>query len=212
MNTRPRRFGHAPTTNGYNRGEVTSALQKAIRRSEERLALFWAQELMDSGHGEYLWKRMLIITSEDIGLAWPEGPAVMRALYENFLDGMKRAKSNGTLFGSGVPLYTAHAVLLLCRAPKSRIVDHAVIVTRRAGERPEIPDEAVDRHTSRGKRMGRGVTHFFEEATRLRPEPTLKDIYRDEAYALMKAEGDNAALFSGQANGSLFDPGEGGDE
>jgi hypothetical protein len=36
------------------------------------------------------------------------------------------------------------------------------------GERPrlEIPDFALDVHTSRGQRMGRGVNHFFDEGAR----------------------------------------------
>jgi replication-associated recombination protein RarA len=200
-----RRYNQAPTPGGYNRSEVTSALQKAIRRGEEEQALYWAQELFDAGSGDYLWKRLLIITSEDIGLAWPEGPAVIRALYQNYLDGMRRAKANGTIFGSGVPLFTTHAVLLLCRSPKSRIVDHAVLVTRRSGLRYDIPDEALDRHTRRGKMMGRGVEHFFEEATKLDNE-TLADEYRDRAYQLAM-EGDGS-LFTNSVNNSLFSDSE----
>ena len=54
--------------------------------------------------------------------------------------------------------------------------------TRRAGEffstvckyrfdtkKLELPDHVFDKHTTRGKKMGRGLTHFFEEAGKLIP-------------------------------------------
>jgi hypothetical protein len=175
-----------PTANGYARDEVVSALQKAIRRSQERPALFWAQELADSGYVEYAWKRLSIITSEDIGLAWPDGPAVIRALYENHRDALRRAKDNGTVKGSGLPVFLTHAVLLLARAPKSRIVDHALLVTRWSGVLWEVPDEALDRHTRRGRRLNRDVQHFITEASRLSPPPKLPDEYRAEARRLAR--------------------------
>ena len=40
----------------------------------------------------------------------------------------------------------------------------------------EIPDHALDMHTARGRRMGRGKQHFLEEAGRLENE-TLEDPY-----------------------------------
>jgi replication-associated recombination protein RarA len=187
MTSMPKPTGRfRPTANGYARDEVVSALQKAIRRSQERPALFWAQELTDSGYIEYAWKRLLIITSEDIGLAWPEGPAVIRALYENHRDALKRAKTNGTGRGSGLPVFLTHAVLLLVRADKSRIVDHALLVTRWSGVLWEIPDEALDQHTRRGRKLNRDTEHFFAHAAHLAPKPKLPDPYRAEARQLAR--------------------------
>ncbi|WP_226591626.1 hypothetical protein [Microseira wollei] len=70
------------TTNGYNFSEVASAFQKSIRRGIEAEALYWGTELDQSGYGEYVWKRMRIIVSEDIGLAEPMLPAVIWSLYQ----------------------------------------------------------------------------------------------------------------------------------
>jgi len=56
---------------GYVLGEVVSALQKSIRRGDEEGALYWSLELSESSFGQYLWRRLLIIASEDIGLADP---------------------------------------------------------------------------------------------------------------------------------------------
>jgi replication-associated recombination protein RarA len=68
--------------------------------------------------------------------------------------------------GGGMELVTA--VLLLATAPKSRVSCWMLI---REGtdhrERIEIPDEALDRHTRRGLKMGRSHEHFFDEAQKL---------------------------------------------
>jgi len=44
------------THGGHALGEVTSALQKSIRRGLEKEAMFWALEMSDSGFGQYLWR------------------------------------------------------------------------------------------------------------------------------------------------------------
>lgn len=75
-----------------------------------------------------------------------------------------------------------HAVILLCRASKSRLVDHALIVLyegKRAAR--EIPDFALDKHTARGRQRRRGWKHFWSEGAKLHPEGELLDIYRDRA-------------------------------
>ena len=45
------------TKRGYDFGEVSSAMQKAIRRADTRLAGYWALELWHSGFGNYVWNR-----------------------------------------------------------------------------------------------------------------------------------------------------------
>ena len=79
-----------PTIRGYLFNEVSSSFQKSIRRGWEEDSLYWAAELDRSGYGEYVWKRIRIITSEDIGLAEPYLPATIRALYENWVQEKKK--------------------------------------------------------------------------------------------------------------------------
>jgi hypothetical protein len=63
---------YIPLTNkGYSFFEVSSALQKTIRRGHEKEALYWGWELELSNYGKYFWKRMTIISVEDIGAATP---------------------------------------------------------------------------------------------------------------------------------------------
>lgn len=166
------------TKSGKDFNEVASAFQKAIRRGLEEDALYWGTELDQAGYGEYAWKRMRIICSEDIGLAEPALPAVIRALYDNWVDQRKKSDEKHT----SERLFFIHGILLLVRAKKSRIVDHASISFYK-GKRDlrEIPDYALDKHTLRGKRIGRGFKHFFEEGIKLVNEADIVDPYLERA-------------------------------
>jgi len=76
----------------------------------------------------------------------------------------------------------------LCRARKSRETDHyqaamraKVIADMRNDSVRATPDHALDKHTRRGKRMGRGIEHFRTEGAKLVPSAT--DEYETAAYA-----------------------------
>lgn len=152
-------FGELTTPGGYAMGEVASALQKCIRRGLEDESLFWATELDLAGYGEYAFKRLRIIASEDVGLGEPDACVVVRSLYENF-DEMRKKKDPN----KPERLFLVHAVMHLARARKSRAVDNACVhfyLGKR--QKREIPDFALDKHTRRGRQMGRGFGHFFAE-------------------------------------------------
>lgn len=163
MNALPR----FTTINGYSFGEVASALQKSIRRGDVDAALYWAVELYESNFDGYAWKRMRIIVSEDIGPANPLLPAVVAALYQTFLDLKKKKDAKN----QPERLPFVHAVILLAASPKSRIVDNALIAHffTHHGDRREVPDYALDKHTVRGRNMGRGFEHFFTHGAKLHP-------------------------------------------
>jgi replication-associated recombination protein RarA len=173
-------FGQLTTEGGYLNSECTSAMQKCVRRGLEEDALFWATELDLAGYSAYVWKRLQIIASEDIGLADPTVCLQLRALYENWVEQRKNApKERRNVTGR---IFLVHAILICARAKKSRIVDNATI-TMYEGERPqrEIPDFALDMHTSKGRGAMRGVDHFFKVGAALKnaersllPDPYLK--------------------------------------
>src|SRR5262249_50966293 len=107
------------------------------------------------------------IASEDVGLADTDAVIATRVLYDNWLEA-KKAKQDDAL-----PLFLAHAVLVLVRAAKSGIALHACLANwygDRQAMAMEIPDHALDMHTARGRRMGRGKQHFLDEAGRLANE------------------------------------------
>ena len=180
----PVRFGQQTTPGGYNKAEVASAMQKEIRRGNEQEALFWATELELAGNGEYVWKRLKIIASEDVGLADNQATILVRVLYDHWLDVKRASSGEASKYASFHRVFIAHAVIYLARAPKSRMLDHA-LMTMYEGERrqPEIPDYALDKHTAAGKRLRRGKQHFVEEGSRLENEADVFDPYRAEGIA-----------------------------
>jgi replication-associated recombination protein RarA len=180
--TQPRaRFADLTTPGGHRCDEVASALQKSIRRGLEREALYWASELDLAGYPDYLWRRLRVIASEDVGLAAPEVALQVRALSENFADQRKHNVKSKTGSRPGERLFIVQAVLILVRAPKSRIVDHAVMAVYEGEREPlEVPDFALDRHTKRGRQLGRGQQHFFDVGAVLAGESDLDDPYSEE--------------------------------
>jgi replication-associated recombination protein RarA len=163
--------------------DVMSALQKHIRRGEEREAMHCACEM---GHTSkafltMLCNRLELISHEDIGLANPQAviftaTAVEQArrVYEADKPGKWR-------------LIIGNAIRILCRSPKSREGDHfqAAIGQKVLMDStpPTIPDYALDMHTAAGRKMVRGVDFFRTVSTVLVP-PTEPDAYQEEAYAV----------------------------
>lgn len=171
-------FGQRSTVGGYRCEEVASALQKCIRRGLEEQALFWATELDLSGFGEYVWKRLKIIASEDVG---PESPLItleIFVLYNHWLAQRKKADTRH----APERLFLVDAIMRLCRSYKSRVVDNALIVFYEGKrDKREIPDFALDRHTARGRRKGRGWQHFFTEGVgpNIIPDPLYEERARE---------------------------------
>ena len=171
------------TVRGHALLEVASALQKAIRRADARLAGYWAIELFESGYREYLWRRLLTISAEDCwGVITHEIEALFRSW--QFID--RKKKGAGRIFA-------AKAVILLAEARKCRDADHltnlvydlaaidtaaleAELAEARAHPEP-IPDYAFDCHTFKGKQAGKTKQEFFvEEHQALQPrQPGLFD-------------------------------------
>jgi hypothetical protein len=96
---------------------------------------------------------------------------------------------------------------MMARSPKSRAGCHfgAAIGLRSLLEdyKPEIPDFALDQHTTKGRAMGRGLDHFRDEGAKLVPPPTGDDPYIEEAYRLWKKKA--AAPKAKKAKADLFE-------
>ena len=181
-------FAAMRTRGDFALDEVASALQKTIRRGEEREAIFWATELDLSGYGNYAWKRLRVICSEDVGLAWTESPAVIRALFDMWQDTRKTEKDRPPERSTAM-LFLVHAVCLLARAPKSRLVDNACAVFYsgdRIAMKVAIPDYAVDHHTARGRKLGRKEADVYDESYRI-TNCAVDDPYAAEARLIAKA-------------------------
>lgn len=149
-----------PTPGGYQFGECVSALQKCIRRGHDEEAMYWAFEV-EATDRNYLWRRLLLIASEDIG---PANIAVVNLVHHLRQAAMERTRDDGS------KLLLAHAILEMARSPKSRIVDDFVIAVGTDPSHREVPDFAYDKHTAKGKAMGRGFDHFFEVGAIIHPD------------------------------------------
>src|ERR1019366_2399968 len=114
---------------------------------------------------DWAWRRLVVIATEDVGRN-PELLSDLQALIEMDRDSRKfQGKRNDP---AGSMFLMAHAIVLLCKAKKSRICDWAYMhhVTDNV-ERREIRDEALDVHTREGRKLGRDWLHFLEEGGRL---------------------------------------------
>lgn len=173
------------TDNGYDLLECASALQKCIRRGLEEEAVFWAFEIQTK-YEDFLWRRLIVIANEDIGLADPHVIVLVDVLRGHY-DLLKKRESGEWR------LPIVNAVLALCRAQKTRLADDMATALRRRRDfeawRLEIPDFALDKHTLRGKQAGRGWDHWREEGCRLSNEVPGMNSYEEEATRLRKQYG-----------------------
>ena len=97
------------TQRGYNFSEVSSAMQKAIRRADAPLAGYWALELWQSGFGRYVWKRLLTISAED---CWGILTQEVKALHDSYAE-INRHAPRGEQRGR---IFISKAVILLSLA------------------------------------------------------------------------------------------------
>lgn len=96
--------------------DILSALQKSIRGSDENAALHYAARLLEAGDLISLTRRLLVIASEDVGLAYPMAPVIVKACVDNALAlGLPEAR---------IPI--AEAIILLATAPKSNSAEQAI--------------------------------------------------------------------------------------
>ena len=89
--------------------DVLSGIQKSIRGSDPDAAIFYVAKALEGGDLIGVCRRLQVIASEDIGLAYPQAAAIVRACVQSAFDlGMPEAR---------IPL--ANATILLATAPKS---------------------------------------------------------------------------------------------
>lgn len=89
--------------------DMLGCLQKSIRGSDVDASIFYLAKMLNNGMLLDVVRRLQVIASEDIGLANPIAPAIVRACCESALDlGLPEAS---------LPL--GHAVALLANSPKS---------------------------------------------------------------------------------------------
>ncbi len=112
--------------------DLLGCLQKSIRGSDPDATAFYVAKMLETGDMFPLMRRLQVIASEDIGLAYPQAAAIVRACCESARElGMPEAR---------IPLI--HAALLLATSPKSNSAYnalHAATADLEAGRGTRIP-------------------------------------------------------------------------
>ena len=124
---------------GDSHYDILSALQKSIRGSDPDAAVHYLARLMEAGDLLSACRRLLVIAAEDIGLAFPQAIAIVKACVDSALQlGLPEAR---------IPL--AEAAVLLATAPKSNsayVALNAAQADIRNGKSGDIPRELQNVH------------------------------------------------------------------
>ncbi len=138
--------------------DILSAFQKSIRGSDENAALHYLARLLTAGDMLSPCRRLLVIASEDVGLAYPQAVSIVKSCVDSALQlGLPEAR---------LPL--AEATLLLATAPKSNSVIMAIdeaMADIAAGDAVDVPSHLRDTHYPGAEKLGRGgykYAHSYE--------------------------------------------------
>lgn len=173
------------SVNGFAADELASTLQKSIRRGLMEQAALVALEMYDTSPEleDYLWRRLEVISVEDVGFGRVDAPAIV--------DALARMRERTPRGGDDRALFALHAVRLLALSPKDRTSDELgwwLAEARASGTATlNIPDYALDVHTRRGRALGRGDRHFLEDGALLENEmENLDSTYRERLLAIVQ--------------------------
>lgn len=135
--------------------DVISAFIKSVRGSDPDAALHYLARMIVAGEDpRFIARRLIVLASEDIGMADPQGlPVAVAAADAVQLIGMPEGR---------IPL--AEATVYLATAPKSNAayvgVDQAIADVK-AGRSGQVPMHLRDGHYAGSKRLGHGKGYRY---------------------------------------------------
>ncbi|THV13430.1 replication-associated recombination protein A [Nocardioides caeni] len=135
--------------------DVVSAFIKSVRGSDADAALHYLARMLEAGEDpRFIARRLMILASEDIGLADPAAlPTAVAAAQTVQLIGMPEAQ-----------LTLAHATVALAVAAKSNAVTTAIgeaVADVRAGRIGAVPPHLRDAHYAGAKKLGHGAGYVY---------------------------------------------------
>lgn len=167
--------------------DVISAFIKSVRGSDPDAAVYWLHTMLEAGEDpEFIVRRMIILASEDIGLADPHALTVATA-------------TGAALAYTGLPEAAhalTHAALYLAIAPKSNSVTRSMSAARqavRSRATTEVPPHLRSASYPGAAELGHGVGYRYPHDD---PEGVIRQQY----------------LPDGLEDSILFHPGSAGDE
>lgn len=145
---------------GEEHYNLISAFIKSVRNSDVDAALYWMARMLESGEDpKFVARRLLILASEDIGLADPNALVqAVAAMQATHFVGLPEAK-----------LHLTQATVYLALAPKSNAVIEAYIAAQKDAletEQQPVPLHLRNAATSLMKQIGYGegykYSHLYE--------------------------------------------------
>ena len=154
--------------------DVISAFIKSIRGSDADAGLYWLARMLEAGEdARFIARRLVILASEDIGMADPQALLVADAAARavEFV-GLPEAQLN-----------LAQAVVHLATAPKSNRVTTAIFAARqdaRIAGTGEVPAHLRDAHYQGAASLGHGDGYIYPHDL---PEGWAEQDYRPDEVA-----------------------------
>ncbi|NNC10606.1 replication-associated recombination protein A [Planctomonas sp. JC2975] len=164
--------------NGDEHYDVISAFIKSVRGSDVDAALHYLARMIEAGEDpRFIARRIIVLASEDIGMADPTalGVAVAAADAVQYI-GMPEGR---------IPL--AQAVVHLATAPKSNaayMALDAAIADVRSGKIGRVPKHLRDAHYPGAKRLGHGKGYKYphDDDLGVVRQDYLPDVLKDSLY------------------------------
>jgi putative ATPase len=155
--------------------DTISAFIKSCRGSDPDAAMYWLAKMLAGGEDpRFIARRLVILASEDVGLADPQAlPLAVAAHHAVDFIGLPEAE-----------LTLAHATLYLATAPKSNSATLAIGEARRVlKEQPvqTIPKSLRSKSGQANKRMGQGTGYRYSHDY---PENISGDEYLEKPLTL----------------------------
>ncbi|MCA1982752.1 replication-associated recombination protein A [Nocardioides nematodiphilus] len=170
--------------------DVISAFIKSVRGSDADAALHYLARMLEAGEDpRFIARRLMILASEDIGLADPTALTTAVAAAQTVqLIGLPEAQ-----------LTLAQATIALAVAPKSNAVTNAIfaaIADVKAGKIGQVPPHLRDAHYGGAKKLGHGVEYKYahDEPFGIAEQQYAPDAIGDAAYYQPTTYGNEAAV------------------
>ena len=158
--------------------DVVSAFIKSMRGSDADAAVHYLARMLEGGEDpRFVARRIMILASEDIGLADPQALQVATAAAQSVaLVGMPEAR-----------IILSQAVIYCALAPKSNAAYNAMnraIADVRAGASGQVPVHLRDGHYAGAKQFGHGVGYVYahDEPGHVAAQQYLPDTLRGTVY------------------------------
>lgn len=149
-------------THFYDKSEdkynLLSALQKSIRGSDPDAAVHYLARLIEGGGDiQMIGRRLLVMASEDIGMAYPNAVSIVNSCVQaSLMVGLPECRYN-----------LAQAAILLASCPKSNAVSSACDAALSDLNRrkiDDVPAHLCDSHYSGAAKRGHGIGYKYPHA------------------------------------------------